>query len=83
MSKKLLLPELNASMFATLTDYKTALKERQANPSPTEPASTHDPEREAFNTWAKANGYGQSQPATWAWEAWQARAALASKGDGA
>lgn len=33
-------------------------------------------ERAAFDLWAKENGFGQSQPTTWCWEAWQARAAL-------
>ena len=36
-------------------------------------------EREAFDAWASSHGFGKSQPATWVWEAWQARAALSEQ----
>jgi hypothetical protein len=38
-------------------------------------------ERDNFESWAKANGFGKSLAASWAWDAWQARANLAPKQD--
>lgn len=36
-------------------------------------------ERQQFDEWAKANGFGKSLATTWAWQAWQARGALQAK----
>jgi hypothetical protein len=46
-------------------------------------AAPQSTEREAFEAWAKGDGYGQSMLKTHAWQGWQARAALSAQPEGA